>query len=510
MRDEELDKKMAAIIERLKARALPDLPDWIQAEPPAEIDYFPQARDIWGQPVFVTPTKDGPKVKALNERFWAGLLAKEKILIYEPDEKAFYKYDRRRGLYVEVTEPAIRDMFTNRIVLATKMRGDIPKGLEEFTSARILTGPIHHLRGVAEDRPFNNPEACFIHCQNCVLTLNGDGSFEPKRFSPEFKSRNQSPIPYVPEAKCERFENEVLGWIRDEDKEIIQKMFGSMLLGYKITQKVLLLHGLGGTGKSTLALILQGIVGSQNISELRTAHLDDRFEIARYLGKSLLIGVNVKADFLSGSAVSRLKGLVGGDFLDAERKNSNSNFRLHGRFNVLITSNSRLRVKLEGDQSAWRRRLVLIEYDVERSTKTIRDFDKVILKEEAPGILLWGLAGLAKLKADLSEHGDLFLSERQYSIIENVLEESDSLRIFLKRQIVQTDGHDLTVGEIASAYMGFCVEQHWTPIPPGRVHKDLEPLMLEYFGTAQSTSIQREGKAARGFRKVRFRQPDED
>ena len=74
-----------------------------------------------------------------------------------------------------------------------------------------------------------------------------------------------------------------------------------------------------------------------------------------FLGKSLLIGVDVDADFLSGSAISRLKGLVGGDFLDAEKKSNNRNFRLHGRFNVLITSNTRLRIKLQGDQSAWRR-----------------------------------------------------------------------------------------------------------------------------------------------------------
>ncbi len=466
-----------------------------------------QIVDRYGYPFF--PTKNGEGIKALNEPFWAALLAAENLLVYEPDEKTFYQYDPQSGLYLQVTEHAIRDMFAHRIRRAPQEYPEL-EGVQQFTGARILAGPINHLRGVAEERPFNNPAASYIHCENCVLELAPDGSFARREFSPKFKSRNRSPVPYVAGAKCERFQNEVLGFIRDEDKEIIQKMFGSMLLGYNIAQKILLLHGLGGTGKTTLALILQGIVGSQNISELRTAHLDDRFEIARYLGKSLLIGVDVQSDFLSGPAISRLKGLVGGDFLDAERKNSNSNFRLHGKFNVLITSNSRLRLRLEGDQSAWRRRLILIEYDIERSTPTIRDFHHVVLSQEAPGILLWGLEGLAKLKRDLRDRGDVYLSDRQRSMTENVLEESDSLRIFLRRQIVGEQGHDLTVDEIVSAYLAFCVARNWVPMSSGVVQRHLEPLMLEYFGTARSGSILRENKSARGFRRVRFRRPDEE
>ena len=231
-------------------------------------------------------------------------------------------------------------------------------------------------------------------------------------------------------------------------------MFGSMLLGYNVAQKMLLLQGLSGTGKTTLALILQGIVGAENISELRTAHIDERFEIGRYLGKTLLIGVDVPADFLSGPAISRLKGLTGGDFLDAEKKSSNRNFRLHGRFNVLVTSNSRLRVRLEGDQAAWRRRLLVVHYREERTSKTVRDFDQVILREEASGVLNWGLEGLRNLYDDLDRYGDIQLTEAQRQSIENLLEESDSLRIFLMRHIVHTDRkEDLTVDEIVSAYL---------------------------------------------------------
>jgi hypothetical protein len=147
-----------------------------------------------------------------------------------------------------------------------------------------------------------------------------------------------------------------------------------------------------------------------------------------------------------------------------------------------------------------------VPYEKERSSKTIRDFYLVILREESSGILNWGLEGLAKLRRDLIEYGDIHLSERQHQLIENVLEESDSLRIFLRRSINKHDNLNLTVDEIVSAYLAFCVDQKWVPMSPGVVQRHLEPLMLEYFGTGKDHNIEREGKGRRGFRKVSFRE----
>jgi hypothetical protein len=327
---------------------------------------------------------------ALNEPFWAKLAAREQILAYEPDEGEFYQYQGDGGLHVITSDDFLRSWLAERIWQASQNWQGFGQ-LERFRGGRVLSGVIAHLRGETESRAFSQaPPEPFIHCQNCVLVL-GAGGYQRRDFSPDFKSRNRSPVAFDENAKCRRFENEVLGTLSADDKKLIQKMFGSMLLGYNVAQKMLLLQGLSGTGKTTLALILQGIVGAENISELRTAHLDERFEIARYLGKTLLVGVDVPADFLSGPAIGRLKGLTGGDFLDAEKKSSNRNFRLHGRFNVLVTSNSRLRVRLEGDQAAWRRRLLVVHYRQERTSKTVRDFDQVILtrKPLASSIGVW-------------------------------------------------------------------------------------------------------------------------
>jgi len=65
-----------------------------------------------------------------------------------------------------------------------------------------------------------------------------------------------------------------------------------------------------------------------------------------------------------------IKGLVGGDWFDAEQKGGTGSFQLQGTFNALITSNARLRVRLQGDVGAWGRRLNIVRYEAPPPAKT--------------------------------------------------------------------------------------------------------------------------------------------
>ncbi len=60
---------------------------------------------------------------------------------------------------------------------------------------------------------------------------------------------------------------------------------------------------------------------------------------------------------------SRLKVLVGGDPISGEGKGLNGDFPMFGTFNIVMTCNSRLRLRLEGDAGAWRRRLLVVRYE---------------------------------------------------------------------------------------------------------------------------------------------------
>jgi len=189
------------------------------------------------------------------------------------------------------------------------------------------------------------------------------------------------------------------------------------------------------------------------------------------IGKTLLTGADVKSRFLSSKGASKLKSLVGGDFLEAELKNSNHGFTINGYFNVWISCNARLRIALEGDASAWLRRLLIARYEEAYQGQKIPDIHLKLLGEEAPGILNWMLEGLSLLLADIKATGDIRQSPEQQARVVALLQESDSLRLFLKENIVRDDNADLTTDEIVSAYSEFAdsTTGAWIPHAPSRI-----------------------------------------
>ena len=214
------------------------------------------------------------------------------------------------------------------------------------------------------------------------------------------------------------------------------------------------------------------------------------------------------ADFLTSKGAPVIKGLVGGDWFDAEQKGGTGSFQIQGKFNMLMTSNCRLKVKLQGDVGAWRRRMLIVRYEAPPPKRKVPDFGALLIREEGPGILNWALHGLGQLLTDIEETGDIRLTPRQEGVVDSLLAESDSLRFFLQDSVGCESGSDLTVGEIVQGYAHYCPDKGWDPLPESQIARQLPTLMLELFKTVKSNSCQREGKSARGFRGVAFTNPE--
>ncbi len=196
----------------------------------------------------------------------------------------------------------------------------------------------------------------------------------------------------------------------------------------------------------------------------------------------------------------------------AEIKGSNQRFTVYGRFNLVITSNARLCVFLDGDQSAWERRILIVRHDAPFTGKKIFEIEKYLLDRESSGILNWCIKGLGMLFHDYAQSGDIILTPEQRKRVTDLLSESDSLRLFVSTQIVRDDSlmsngdsHSLTVEEIVSEYTRDCIEdKQWIPLTNSAAEKQLPDLMLQHFGSPKTHDIPRNGKNKRGFRKVRF------
>ncbi len=476
---------------------------WVGA---AERDALAALAKEYGQPFYTN--KDG-KVSGINERYWAALYARENRVLYDPDEKTFYRYAAGTGLWEASTPESIRETISARIL-------EISREVQQFTleiqiTQNKLKAVVSALMGIVEQRGVFLSKQRFIHVANGVIHLGTDGDVTFGGFSPEDYSRNQSPYAFDAEAECPRFLNELIySAVEPDDADLLQRWAGLALFGYNLPQRLMILDGTANGGKGTLVRIIQALVGLTNSYQLRTECLLERFETFRYRGKTLLIGPDVPGDFLMQRGATILKSLVGGDPLSGEGKGLNGDFPMFGTFNVIMTCNSRLRVRLEGDTSAWRRRLLIVRYQNPPPAKRILDFDHVLLRDEGSGILRWALAGFVKLQAEFAELGDFRLSDGQRGRIDSLLAESDSLRLFVKERLQKYAYGDVTTSEISQGYAEFCADKGWNALPSAIVERILPDIMLDEFHVTKCHCIERDGKKSnRGWKRVQLLEASE-
>lgn len=439
---------------------------------------------------------------AVNQNYFAMKYSMEHGILYEPGVDDFYVYDTESGLWRKQTVAWLKLVLSRYI----KQHGDKAEiaDIGHKLSNGVVGGVITWLRGHAEKvDPFNGKHRA-IHLRNGMLDLNAAPPVL-KQFSQYHYSRNQSPIVYDPAATCPRFLNDLLRQVlKDADIELLQRWAGMALMGSNLAQRILIQTGPGGSGKSTFASVIEKIIGTENVAMLRTTHLGGRFELAGYYNKSLLSGKDVSGDFLDDRGAHVLKALVGGDQLDAEKKGGSS-FPLRGNFNVIISTNTRLKVRLEGDHSAWRRRLLIVEYgERPAGVKTLPGFDDTLVREEGAGIVNWMVEGLVRLLREIKADGCVKLSTVQADRIENLLAESESVSVFARKCIIRSESDDVTVDEIVSHYNQYCITRGWLPLPVRRVEGELRDVMNREHQAAKRNDIKRAGKHHRGFAHLRI------
>lgn len=457
-----------------------------------------------GEPFRVKVTEEDVIVTGINESFWAASYQAQNRVLYEPAERKFYQYDPDTGLWDIKSEDVIKQEISRDILEQGRLNNQ--PSTQHMRSDRLLSGITRQLRGMVEVREaFTSKAAHGVHCANVYLTFDPDGGIHQQEFSPDFFSRNQSPIEYqgidlVPE----RFLNELVipTLSGEEDIELFQKYGGMCLYGRNIIQRFMVLFGRAGGGKSTLVNIILLVVGKHNMASLRTGHLNNQFELFRFRAKTLLSGTDVPGNFLSTPGAKVIKGLTGGDTIEAEGKGLNDGVVLHGIFNILITANERLKVALEGDVDAWGRRLLLLEFGKPPPAKKVDRLAEKLVEEEGPAILAWFLRGLQKLLVDVSTSGDVVIGDGQRRKIENLLAESDSVVHFIADRVRKAPSASVTNEEFITLYGEYCAERGWVAMEQAKLQKVINQKMLELRQVTQSHSVGNRGKGKRGFRGI--------
>lgn len=459
----------------------------------------------WGNILRVVSEKYGPpfirgrgnEVSSLNPDFAPAVYRNFRHVIHDSVSRTFYEYDDKTGLWNKTSQDTMKRNLGD-LIFEIGQRLDIDNvAAKERTDAR-LTAALNTLRGMTDGRFDDRPKGV-VHCLNGMLEV-ATGVLRP--FSPSFKSRNQTPFNWKEGAACPRFILELLSpALNQDDIKAVQMYAGMALMGRNLSQMVTLITGTPGGGKSQLCIILEGLIGRQNCTQLRTENLTERFELARLVGKTLLTGKDVPGNFLMTKGAHVIKSLSGGDALTTEIKGTMGSDTIDGEFAIVITSNSRLRVRLDGDTGAWRRRLLILNYEKPKPKTPIPDFARILLQEEGAGILSWAVEGAKEL---LSLGYKFPVTEEQRARVDSLLDESDSLRTFVSTQIEPSEGVSLSTSEITEAFFAFCKERKWNTSSLNEVERELPDAMMEIHRAAKSSSIQRFGKAVKGYRGVRI------
>lgn len=255
----------------------------------------------------------------------------------------------------------------------------------------------------------------------------------------------------------------------DEQTQVLaQEIFGYLLIPETCAQKAFVFVGEGGAGKSTLLAVAQEVLlGTANVSNIPWQNLGDRFKTAELHG---MLG-NIFADLPSKSIEDNglFKSITGEDFITAERKNKDP-FSFKATARLMFSCNSL--PKNLGDRSeAFYRRLIIIPF-LPPKPLAQRDLHlKDKLAAEAPGILNWALAGLARLQAN---HYCFSRSPQSEAALDAYRIAGSSVLSFIDELCTIDSSTQAPASQLYHAYQNYCQDSGLKPVSQKRFWMELK------------------------------------
>lgn len=234
------------------------------------------------------------------------------------------------------------------------------------------------------------PETDKIHLANGTLAL--DGSFTEDR--PNIV-RSRLPVAYRPDASVPvRWLSFLDGLLYAEDIPTLQEFIGYCLIPSNKGQRMMVMKGNGGEGKSQIGAVLGALLGSNmkdgsigKISENRFARADLEYIL-------LCVDDDMRMEALRQT--NYVKSIVTAQGqMDLERKGKQS-YQGWMYARLLAFSNGDLQALYDRSDGFYRRQLILTTKDKPLSRVDDPDIAEK-MAAEVEGILLWAFEGLQRL-----------------------------------------------------------------------------------------------------------------
>ena len=239
--------------------------------------------------------------------------------------------------------------------------------------------------------------------------------------------RNRLPVFYSPGGKAPQrwldFLNELL-W--PEDIPTLQEYLGYCLLPTTRAQKMLMLVGRGGEGKSRIGAVVRAIFGDSMVQNSIAKIETNRFARADLEGALVMVDDDMQMEALPQT--NYLKAIVTAELpMDLEKKSKQSyQGELYVRF--LGFGNGSLKALYDRSEGFFRRQIILNVKPKDRQRVDDPNLSEKLVKER-DAIFLWCFEGLQRLRAN---NYRFTVSQRSRAALAAAFRDANNVEEFLR------------------------------------------------------------------------------
>ena len=312
---------------------------------------------------------------------------------------------------------------------------------------RLCKDVIAHLRGltlldcwsepmpfrVQSEEPLEIARPSYVVFSNGILDLGaciaGNG---PQLLDHDSQYFNEVALPYDydPKAKCtlwlETLKDILPETGKDDNRQLVlQEFMGYSLLPDCRFQKMIILYGEGGNGRSTITDPWEAMLGDENVSDVPLEALGAEYRLWSLKGK--LANFSGELQYLGKMHEGLVKRVVSGEPIEANHKfKPPAKFRPFAK--LIINTNDMPQIQDTSD-GTWDR-LITMPFEVRIRGTDKEDKQRVPkLKKELPGIFNWALKGLKRLL----KQGHFTPCAKCAAFLNEHRTDSDTVRLFVAR-----------------------------------------------------------------------------
>lgn len=390
------------------------------------------------------------------------------IAISENDYNLFilggvpYIYDN--GVYVPDRTGAL---------LKSIIKEYIPENLVKSTTInRVYNLFLQDYKLEISEEQVNNYPATWIPFEDYLYDV-ATNTIHP--YTPEYRVINSIPYKHtkvICAAEKGRVDDFIEQAILPEDRQTILEYIGYCLSRNNSLQKMVLLKGGRGTGKSVLLSLIEKAVGKENVSNVPLQSIEEKFHSIQLLHKLVNICADLSA--LPLKTTNAIKLITGGDYItDSYKGKDLITFKAYCK---CIFSCNTVPLILDNDVSnAFYKRLCIVEMNnpPEKPDRELLNS----LESEIPHLINLAL----KAYKEALERGYLFESEHSKELVKELYSDSDSVQAFLEKCTIKKAGERIAKSLLYREYLDFCGYEDRQPLQKQNFNRHLRSKgLIEY------------------------------